>query len=528
MLLSQPETGKHLPSDAVKLSRKCDSARYLGVVELTYAVPPESKFATASGVHHFKKFVAAFMAFAKRRADQLQSSAMAKRKRNLVDAIVLQSQSAICILDAERRIRCFSPGLESLTGWAAADVEGLVCSPTSSSESTTIDLLTMALYPSISVLEGKLQSAVTVVPSKRGPSIRMHLTYVPILDNEGSVQRVIVMCDPNSSQTAAPSMAQQLHAEITALRIDFRRRFSSQSFVGKSSEIQRALQQAELLKSSSCGYYICGPSGSGRRHLAKTIHISGQQDEESFVPMDCRLLTADQIVATLQTLKQLREQDIASHQNAGTLLLVDADRCPREVQTWILEKQTEHFNDVRLAATSQVPLEQVVEEGWMLPDFFERLNPVVINLPSLHTRSEDIALLSHHFVLESKRLQETSAESISPELLSELEFYRWPGNVRELETVIRQACENSFEDELEVSDLPFSFVAGVDAQRMPPLPEGGEQSLEAILRKFEIDVLQKTLNACRDNKAEAARRLGLTRPKLYRRLKALGMDTDEV
>lgn len=452
---------------------------------------------------------------------------MAKRKRNLVDATVQESKSAICVLDSERRIRCFSPGLESLTGWKPDDVEGLVCNPTLSAESPGTDLLTMALYPSNSVFEGQMQTVDSVLPGKNRPSIRLQLTFVPIQNEDGLVTRIIVFCDPDASQTATPSLAQQMHAEITALRIDFRRRFADQSFVGESAEVKRALQQAELLKNSSCGYCICGPSGSGRRHFAKLVHVAGQQNEESFVPLDCRLLTAEQVLLSLRTLRQLRAQDGASHQKIGTLLLVDADRCPREVQTWILENLKEEFTDVRLAATTEVPLASVVEDGWMISDFHELLNPLVVHLPSLHARSEDIPLLAHHFVMESKRLQETSAESVSPKLVDELLFYRWPGNVRELENVIRQACENSFGAELEIDDLPFSFQAGVDAQKMPPLPESSEQSLEGILQRFEIEVLQKTLDACRGNKAEAARRLGLTRPKLYRRLKTLGMDADE-
>ena len=111
--------------------------------------------------------------------------------------------------------------------------------------------------------------------------------------------------------------------------------------------------------------------------------------------------------------------------------------------------------------------------------------------------------------------------------MKELQFYRWPGNVRELQHVIAEACQNSFDQQLKIEDLPFSFNVGMEAQKMPAVPEASQQSLDGILHRFEIDVIQKTLAACRNNKAEAARRLGLTRPKLYRRMKTLGID-DEV
>ena len=67
----------------------------------------------------------------------------------------------------------------------------------------------------------------------------------------------------------------------------------------------------------------------------------------------------------------------------------------------------------------------------------------------------------------------------------------------------------------------------MDAQQLPGLPEATEQSLDGILQRFEIDVIQKTLSTCRNNKAEAARRLGMTRPKLYRRMKTLGIADEE-
>jgi DNA-binding NtrC family response regulator len=96
-----------------------------------------------------------------------------------------------------------------------------------------------------------------------------------------------------------------------------------------------------------------------------------------------------------------------------------------------------------------------------------------------------------------------------------------------LRQVIVDACQNSFNAELTIDDLPFSFRAGVDAQQLPSLPAETELSLDQILQKFETDVLLKTLAACRGNKADVARRLGMTRPKLYRRLKTLGIDTEE-
>ena len=168
-----------------------------------------------------------------------------------------------------------------------------------------------------------------------------------------------------------------------------------------------------------------------------------------------------------------------------------------------------------------------VSDGSLLPEFAAVSTALEIHLPGLHERGNDVNLLAQHFVEHCKRTLETSAETLSEDVLEQLQFYRWPGNVRELRQVIVDACQNSFDVELRTEDFPFAFRAGLEAQQLPSVPEETETSLEELLRKFETDVLLKTLAACRGNKADAARRLGMTRPRLYRRLKALGIDSEE-
>ncbi|MGB4736672.1 MAG: helix-turn-helix domain-containing protein [Fuerstiella sp.] len=452
-----------------------------------------------------------------------------RRKRNLLDAALAESHSAICVLDGERRLRFFSAGMHLQTGFDAEDVEGLVCSSPVPANATPIDLLTSALSPSIEVADGQLQSINTVLPRKNGSSVNVRLTFVPVLDGEGGVARIVVTSETSAvGKGLGASMSQKLHAEITALRIEFRRRFSDHSFLGRCSQIKVALQQAELLKNAACGFSIVGPSGSGRRHLAKLIHVAGNENESSLVPLDCRLLTTEQVRDSLRVIRRLAaSQKKASHQVAGTLVLVEGDRCPREVQQWILENLTEEALGIRLVSISETSLAKSVEEGWVMPDFNRLFCSVEIQLPPLHERGDDIKLLVQHFIQDCQRNLETSAEAISSEALDALQFYRWPGNVRELQGVIAEACQNSFDRELSEQDLPFSFNVGMDAQQLPGLPEATEQSLDGILQRFEIDVIQKTLSTCRNNKAEAARRLGMTRPKLYRRMKTLGIADEE-
>lgn len=448
-----------------------------------------------------------------------------RRKRNLLDTTLSGSTSAICVLDADGRVRFFSPGFQDRTGWAADDIEGLICEFTAESY-TPRDLLTSTLAPPQEVIGGTMQSVQAMLPHSSGTSIRTCLTFLPIHDEDGAVHRIIVACGEAESGIPNKSLSLQLHAEITALRLEFRKRFSGQSFVGQSPAIVKAVNQAELLKNSTCGYSIVGPSGSGRRHLARMIHAAGEHQEYSFVALNCRLLTEIQVLDNLRRLRTLVD-DSAAHRRTGTLLLLDADRCPREVQQWLVQNLAEEAQSARLAATSLKPLNAPESIDWVVPEFLDLFSTMQIELPGLHEREDDVSLLAQFFVEEYRQTMQTSAESITAETQRELRFYRWPGNVRELRQVMHDACQNCFTAQIGPDDLPFAFRAGMTAQEMPAAPLEGTISLESILERFEVEVLLNTLSACDGNKAEAARRLGMTRPKLYRRLKTLGLDQND-
>lgn len=456
-------------------------------------------------------------------------SMAAKRRRNLLDSVLADSVSQICVLDADRRIRYFSVGMEQATGWKSDDVEGLICDLAVPDSSSSTDLLTSGLAPAAEVFDGRTVTVASVLPKSNGNAWPTILTFLPVLDSDNQVVRIVVSANEHSiPDSSRESMTQRLHAEITAIRLKTRKQFSEASYIGNSSQIQRALDQADLLKNSDVGYSIIGPPGSGRQHLARLIHVGGQHAEHSFAPIECRLLTLDSMRDTLRRLKRVADsQTRSAHQRTGTLALIDVDHCPREIQTWVLKNVASEQHEIRLTGISTQPLDDVVQAEWMLPEFRDLLSAVRIQLPSLHHRGHDLELLAQSFVEQSQRTQQTSAESISAEVFRQFRFYRWPGNVRELRQVIFAACEACFEKVVAAEHLPFSFRAGIEAQNMPHEAEPEHQSLEQMLKAFESDVLLKTLDACDGNKADAARRLGMTRPRLYRRLKTLGLVTDD-
>lgn len=454
---------------------------------------------------------------------------MTARRRNLLDQILVTSDSCLCIVDSRRRVRFFSPGMETWTGWDAGQIEGLSCDGLAAEQTTPADLLAAAFNPSSEAWKGHLQFWHAVLPTADGAVVKSAFCSVPLSNESGQIERVLMVRWNGPAPVDDPtdhSVSQRLHAEVAALRADFRSRYDWNSFIGADPSLAAVRQLADLLRNTGCHFNIAGEPGTGRRHLAKCIHVGGRDAELSLVPLHCDLLSTEALYDALRELNRMSAVHAGSHEQPGMLLLVEVERMPREVQQWLLE-QSLTSDTVRLAATSSVPLSRVVEDGWMLPEFRQQIAPVEICLPPLHARGTDVLLLAHEFVQQNRRLNGTSAAELSQEVAAELLSYHWPGNIRELQQVVHQACAACSGETVEASDLPFAFRAGMDAQAIDPDTSQPSLSLEELLHSAERRILQATLSTCRGNKAEAARRLRLTRPSFYRRLKTLGLTEDE-
>lgn len=162
-----------------------------------------------------------------------------------------------------------------------------------------------------------------------------------------------------------------------------------------------------------------------------------------------------------------------------------------------------------------------------MPELASALTTVHIHLPTLHSRGDDVLLLSQQFIDECRRDRRSPAEGLSEEVCQHFLRYRWPGQVRELRNTIDSACRSAASDRLQLGDLPMGFRVGQEAQRQSAATSVEPYSLEERLQKIEVELIEGMLAGCKGNKTEAARRLGLTRPKLYRRMKLLGLATDE-
>lgn len=495
---------------------------------------------------------------------------MARPRRLNWTQLVEEGQTALVGLDSSHRIRAVSPGMTALTGWQPDQLISLRCHQAAAPEqpmpgdNPLADMLAASLAPPDAGMQGVVIGRETVLPDSRGNSLRLHATFVPLMDTlseaptnysgfksaqlNSSLQQfpaaefaavLIVLSKPGPAfeHSAQRSVMQHLHAEINALRLEMRRRFGNESFIGQCNEVQRAVRQAEILKTCTLPFCVTGPQGSGRRHLVRLIHNGTPLAEQSLVFLDCHLLSTHVLLSTLHQLRSAGQMEpVSPYHKTGMLVLTEIQRLPTEVQRWLLDQnyfdtgKTENTDErglpVRIAATSQTPLDQLCDQGLLLPELSSQLSNIEIKLPSLHDRGDDVLLLFRQFIDECRRDHKTKVQSITPELQTQVLSYRWPGQVRELRSLVEAACKACQNAEIGVSDMPYQFRVAQDAQRRAKPDEPSVIPLEQLLQQFEQEVISSALISCDGNKTEVARRLGLTRPKLYRRMKALGLEVD--
>ncbi|MCY2962187.1 MAG: sigma 54-interacting transcriptional regulator, partial [Planctomycetota bacterium] len=207
------------------------------------------------------------------------------------------ASTPLFVLDPERRIRVFNAGCQSLTGWTAADVVGVVCQYASVADVTGGVALAANLCPPPEVFAGQELATPAQIVLRDGDVAARTIHYFPLLDPQRQLTGVLGLI----GEPAAPGATQtipathRLHAELAALRGALRQRFGQQSLVASSLAMHRVLAQLDLAVRTNTFALLVGEPGTGREHLARVIHFGGAARGQWFIPLDCRRMAADEL-----------------------------------------------------------------------------------------------------------------------------------------------------------------------------------------------------------------------------------------
>jgi DNA-binding NtrC family response regulator len=284
--------------------------------------------------------------------------------------------------------------------------------------------------------------------------------------------------------------------------------------------------RAQVGVAAGCGasVLVVGPAGSGRRRVAAAIHADGTDESAGMlIPVDCAILTAESIASTVGAMTgRLACDDRTAHH---TLLLTDVDTLGPDAQERLLAMLCSRQLPVRLISTSRQTLDDAAQNGTFRPDLAMLLATIVIPLPPLCERREDIPMVAQQLLEDLNLRGPRQLGGFTPDALDRLDGYSWPGNLDELAAVVAKAYRQAEGPLVTVRDLPEQIhLAAADSAR--PKRREDPIVLDQFLARIERELIQRALARAKGNKARAARLLGLTRPRLYRRMVQLKLITE--
>ncbi|HLV02871.1 MAG TPA: sigma-54 dependent transcriptional regulator, partial [Acidobacteriota bacterium] len=303
-------------------------------------------------------------------------------------------------------------------------------------------------------------------------------------------------------------------------------------FIGTSPAMKQVYSMIKDLANTDASVLITGESGTGKELAARSLHELSARADGPFIAINASAIPHD-----------LMESEIFGHEkgaftgavrsregcfelaNGGTLFLDEIGEMPIALQPKLLRVledgrvrrlggRQEFQVDVRvLSATNRSPKEAIAD-GRLREDLFYRLNVFNLDIPPLRQRVSDIPILVQHFVSEFNEKHGTQVEGARDETLDLLRSYNWPGNVRELRNVIERAVVLAKEEWLEPKHLPpYIRESDEDSSQKLILPVGISAA------EAEKQLILKTLERTGNNKAEAARQLGLDVKTIRNKLK---------
>ncbi|MBW8783576.1 MAG: sigma-54-dependent Fis family transcriptional regulator [Novosphingobium sp.] len=322
-----------------------------------------------------------------------------------------------------------------------------------------------------------------------------------------------------------------------------------EAMVGAAPTFRAALAIAAKAARGHMPVLIEGESGTGKEMLVRAMHAASPRAKAPLRIINIGGTPANSIESILFGHEKgafpgafERQIGALQHCDGATLVLDEIDRLPESVQERLAEALARgdvrpigarhSFRvDVRLIAASNLPLKDLVETGFFLPHLLEAISGVTVVLPALRERMGDIPALARHFLARIGEQPGLRPLGITDGALSLLAAYDWPGNVRQLQAVLFRAAVFCDGDALTSEDFPQLCNLLGESRNGTPAPQesvgvmlyGPDGNLRP-LEQIEADVIRLAIGHYRGRMTEVARRLGIGRSTLYRKLSDLGID----
>jgi Nif-specific regulatory protein len=323
--------------------------------------------------------------------------------------------------------------------------------------------------------------------------------------------------------------------EIFQLKEVLHKSYQYPHIIGNSPKMQEIFGLVEKVAGSKTSILIPSESGTGKELIAHLIHTKSPRRDGPFVRVNCAALPETLLESELFGIEEKAATGVGFRKgkfelaDGGTIFLDEIGDMSLSVQAKVLrvlqEKEFERVGgqkpikvDIRIISATNMDLQTRIEAGTFRKDLYYRLNPIVITIPPLRDRKEDIPYLVRHFVKKFSDENEKPEVKVTKKIMRALENYRWPGNVRELEHLIEKATLLSENGEFPKDVLLPEMERG---RELVNLDEYGK--LQEVLDWVEKKKIIQALERNKWNQVKAADDLGLNETTLRRRMKKLGI-----
>ena len=454
-------------------------------------------------------------------------------KERRIDAFTIGDAVAdgICLVDNNGIVTAINKGYTEITGIKENEIVGRNIQNLLEEECFTNAVSLLVIQQ-----KKKISSLSTITRNNK----KVLITGNPFFDEKGEVTQVLTVMRDLTELLKLKDKLENIEKksekylnELNYLRNKHREQVS---FIGESMEMKQIKELISYVAKTETTILITGETGSGKEVVSKEIHDRSNRKDEPYIKVNCAAIPDSLIEAELfgyekgaftgaQNKEKLGMFELA---NGGTILLDEIGEMPLTLQSKLLrviqEKEVMRVGgvksiklDVRVIASTNQNLSELIKSGKFREDLFYRLNVVPIKIPPLRERKEDISILSYTF-LEKFNLKYGKEKSFDSIAMSALEQYNWPGNVRELQNVIERLLV--VDDESRITYTSITNIIGKNkiAVHFPSRTLTLREAVD-VLEKEMIEVALKNYGST----YKAAKVLGVTQPTVFRKAKALGV-----
>ena len=437
----------------------------------------------------------------------------------------------LMLVDPDGKIVFVNHAFEQLSGYKKNEVEGrsceiLGCDTCFGTREEGEDKY-CALFK-----EGKVRRRKCTFQTKNGGKLHVLKNAALIRDETGKVVGGVENLTDLSPLVEREEVILQLRKQLS-------NEDGFHGMLGKSTVMKRVFDLITSAAPSAAPVLIYGESGTGKELAAAAIHRLSTRHAGPFVKVNCAALNENLLESELfghvkGAFTGAEKTRVGRFEAAhtGAIFLDEIGDLPLSTQTKLLrvlqEKEFERVGDnrpiatdVRVLAATNKDLNRLMQEGVFREDLYYRINVIPIYLPPLRDRRDDIPLLADTFIHRMNMKTEKNITGIAKEALDVFMQYGWPGNIRELINVLEYAFVLCPQGEISLSHLPAQLL-GHHPLHSQQVPRSSGRNLAGDERQELI----RALKAAGGNKSEAARRLGVSRVTLWKRIKKYGIEVD--